>query len=245
MRRRAIVSADHPDSISVVFPVYNDALSIGKLVEDTKELLQRRFRDWEIILVDDGSFDASPRVTDGLAAADARVRVIHHERNLGYGGALRSGFAHASKQLLFYTVGDAQYDPKELSLLLDRLDGADVVTGFKIRRSDAFHRRIEGRVYHGFARFFFGLNLTDVDCDFRLFRRHVVDDILPLEMSGGTIGAEILAKVWRRGYRVAEVPVHHYPRPHGASQFFCARRIWRAVRELTWYWLKTVVLKLQ
>jgi glycosyltransferase involved in cell wall biosynthesis len=230
-----------PYSISVFFPVYNDALSIGKLVDDVKGVLRRRFNDWEIILVNDGSADGSGQVVDELAASDPRVRAVHHDRNRGYGRVVRTAFAHCTKDLIFHTDGDGQFDPRELDLLLDHMDDADVVHGFKIRRSDHVVRRIEGRLYHAIVRMFFGVNLRDVDCEFRLFRRYVIEDITPLLCSGGVIGTEILAKVHERGYRVAQVPVHHYPRPHGRSQFFCPRHLGWAILELFILCFKRVV----
>jgi len=230
-----------PLSISVFFPVYNDALSIGKLVNDVKGVLGRRFDDWEILLVNDGSADGSGQVVDELAASDPRIRAIHHDRNRGFGHVVRTGFAHCTGDLIFYTDGDGQFDPKELDVLLDHMDNADIVNGFKIRRNDHVVRRIEGRLYHAVTRMFFGVNLKDVDCDFRLFKRHVVEDIMPLQCSGGVIGAEILAKVHERGYRVVQVPVHHYPRPHGRSQFFCPRHLGWAILELFIMCFKRVV----
>jgi len=221
-----------PNSISVFFPVYNDARSIGKLVTDAEGVLRRRFDDWEIVLVNDGSRDGSGGVVDALAASNPRIRAIHHGRNRGYGCVVRTGFAACTKDLIFYTDGDGQFDAKELDALLDHADGADVVNGFKIQRDDHVVRKIEGRLYHAVVRMFFGVNLKDVDCDFRLFRRHVVEDITPLLCSGGVVGAEILAKVHERGYRVVQVPVHHYPRPYGRSQFFCFRHLGWAIVEL-------------
>jgi len=231
------------ESISVFFPVYNDARTIGKLVRDVRGVLQRRFNKWEIILVNDASEDDSAQVVDALARSDGHIRVVHHETNRGYGGALSSGFAHSTGQLVFYTDGDGQYDPRELERLLDHLDHADIVNGFKVRRSDTFVRRIEGRFYHAVSRFLFQLSVRDVDCDFRLLRRHVVDDIMPLWCSGGTIGVEMLAKAREYGHHVATVPVNHYARPYGRSQFFRARRLARSVREMFELWCLLVAGK--
>lgn len=232
-----------PDSISVFFPVYNDARSIGKLVEDVREVLRRRFRDWEIILVDDGSTDDSPAVVDRLAASDRRVRAVHHGRNRGYGAAIATGLATGTGELVFYTDGDGQYDPRELDLLLDALGDADVVNGFKTARADHMVRKFEGRLYHAVGRVLFELSVRDIDCDFRLFRRHVVRHILPLACSGGTVGVEMLAKVKIHGYHVAEVPVHHYPRPYGTSQFCGAGRIARAIWQMFLLWVTLVCRK--
>ncbi|HOX38884.1 MAG TPA: glycosyltransferase family 2 protein [Candidatus Brocadiia bacterium] len=230
-----------PSSISVFFPVYNDAGSIAKLVADVRSVLIGRFDDWEIILVNDGSQDESPRIVDALAASDPRIRVVHHSQNRGYGGALKSGFANARKELIFYTDGDGQYDPKELSLLLERIDEADMVNGYKIRRSDNIVRKTVGRTYHFANRALFGIQTRDVDCDFRLFHRRVIDAIT-LESDSGAICVEMMAKVRICGFNVIEVPVHHYARQYGKSQFFRPKHITRTVLRIAHLWLLLVIL---
>jgi glycosyltransferase involved in cell wall biosynthesis len=152
-------------------------------------------------------------------------------------------FAAATKDLIFYTDGDAQYDPAELSLLYATLQpGIDVVQGYKIERSDPFHRKLIGRVYHHFVRWWFGLHLRDVDCDFRLIRRHVLETF-PLESSSGCITVELMTRIEQNGFRVVEVPVHHYHRAYGQSQFFNFPRVARTLSELAVLWLKLKVLR--
>jgi len=151
------------------------------------------------------------------------------------------GFAKATKDLIFYTDGDAQYDPRELKLLLPALrDDVDVVNGWKIDRGDPLHRIIIGRIYHHTVKLLFGFKLRDVDCDFRLIRRHVFDDI-ELESDSGTICLELVKKLQDAGYRFAEVPVHHYHRTYGKSQFFNFPRLWRTFVQLIGLWWKLVV----
>ena len=231
-----------PKSISVFFPLYNDAPSVELMVGRAKSVLEKVSDDWEIILVEDCSPDNVAAIADRLAAGDPRIRVIHHPRNMGYGGALRSGFAAARKDLIFYTDGDAQYDPRELALLLEHIAHADIVTGYKIDRSDRMIRKVLGRVYHTAVKALFGLPLRDVDCDFRLFRREVIESI-ELESDSGVICAEMMTKVQGAGFRIIEVPVHHYPRLAGRSQFFRPGRILRLLRGLVAQWLKLIVLE--
>jgi glycosyltransferase involved in cell wall biosynthesis len=167
--------------------------------------------------------------------------VMTHRTPLGYGGALRVGFASATKDLIFYTDGDAQYDPRELKLLLPALrDDVDVVNGWKIDRSDPLHRKIIGRVYHHTVKLLFGFKLRDVDCDFRLIRREVFE-VVDLESDSGTICLELVKKLQDAGYRFAEVPVHHYHRTYGESQFFNFPRLWRTGVQLIELWWKLVV----
>src|SRR5690606_30769854 len=139
--------------------------------------------------------------------------------NRGYGGALRSGFASGEKEWIFYTDGDAQYDVRELERLVERAGpDVDVVQGYKIQRHDPLHRIVIGRLYHWFIRMTFGIRLRDVDCDFRLIRRAVFDKVV-LTRDSGVICAEMMTKIQRAGFRIVEVPVHHYQRAHGKSQF--------------------------
>ena len=167
--------------------------------------------------------------------------MIHHPVNRGYGGALRTGFQSAKKDLIFYTDGDAQYDPREMESLFEVWDDAsDFVNGIKIDRSDPLHRAIIGRIYHWFVRLSFGLKLSDVDCDFRLFRRSIFDKV-QLTKDSGVICVELMKKVQDHGFRIQEVPVHHFHRAYGRSQFFNFRRIARTLLDLARLWLDLVV----
>jgi glycosyltransferase involved in cell wall biosynthesis len=169
------------------------------------------------------------------------VRIVHHPKNRGYGGALRSGFEAASKEYVFYTDGDAQYDPAEMTVLWARLtDDVDRVNGWKISRSDPLHRIIIGRIYHHTVKTLFGLTVRDVDCDFRLIRRRIFD-VVQLEKSSGVICLEMMKKFQDAGFRVAEVPVHHYHRAYGKSQFFNFRRIFKTGVDVMKLWWSLVI----
>jgi glycosyltransferase involved in cell wall biosynthesis len=229
--------------ISAVFPAYNDGGTIASMVLAAIAALRRETEDYEVIVVDDGSRDHTALVLDELASRCPELRVIHHERNRGYGAALRSGFAAAGKEWVFYTDGDWQYDPLELSRLAAAAGpGIDVVNGYKLGRGDPFYRKVIGRIYHHFVRFAFGFRLRDVDCDFRLIRRSVFTRI-PLESETGTICVEMVKKFQDAGCVFAETPVHHYWRPYGRSQFFNWRRLLRLARQLARLWWKLVVRK--
>lgn len=233
-------------SISAFFPAYNDGGTIASMVVSALLTLQELVDDYEVIVVDDGSSDYTGWLLDGLAHQYNRLRVIHHSRNRGYGGALRTGLANATKEWAFYTDGDAQYDPREMKDLVEaarREPGqVDVVNGFKISRNDPLHRIIIGRLYHHMVRLAFGFRLRDVDCDFRLIRRQILDNV-HLESNSGTICLEMVKKMQDAGYRFIEVPVHHYHRAYGRSQFFNFPRLWRTAVQLSQLWLKLVVRK--
>ena len=170
-----------------------------------------------------------------------QVKVVTHQVNRGYGGALRTGFASASKEIIFYTDGDAQYDPSEIEALWRTMTpGVDLVNGFKITRSDPWHRIAIGRIYHHTVKTMFGLQVCDVDCDFRLMRRSIFDRV-QLEKTSGVICLEMMKKIQDAGFTIVEVPVHHYHRAHGQSQFFNFRRVFRTGIDVMKLWFALVV----
>jgi glycosyltransferase involved in cell wall biosynthesis len=230
-----------PKSISAFFPAYNDGGTIPSMVITALRTLATVTDHYEVVVVNDGSADYTAEVLEELARVYPQVRIIHHPKNRGYGAALRTGFASAQKEWVFYTDGDAQYDPHELTILVDALaPGIDVVNGYKIVRQDPLHRILIGRLYHHFVKFMFGFKLRDVDCDFRLIRRDVLETV-PLESDTGTICLEMIKKFQDKGYKFAEVPVHHFHRAYGKSQFFNFPRLWRTAIQLTQLWWKLVV----
>ena len=231
-----------PAGLSIFFPAYNDSGTIASLVITARQTARRLTNDFEIIIVNDGSADATPQIADELARTYPEVRVIHHPKNRGYGGALISGFTGARKEWIFYTDGDAQYDPAELEVLWPaRRADVDLINGYKISRSDPLHRIIIGRVYHYTVKGLFGLKVRDVDCDFRLMRRAIFDRV-HLERSSGVICLEMMKKIQDAGFRIAEMPVHHYHRAYGKSQFFNFRRIFKTAVDVGSLWMQLVVV---
>jgi cellulose synthase/poly-beta-1,6-N-acetylglucosamine synthase-like glycosyltransferase len=268
-------------SITVMFPFLNDWGTVGSLVGLAIATVTQITDDWEVVIVNDGSrkedrealemiinfinsrgpatrqpqspptrgsrlWGSPPRVTPN------RIRVINHEKNRGYGGALRSGFAAAKKEFIFYTDCDAQYDPRELSRLWEKMNTkVGMVNGYKIKRHDPLHRVIAGRLYHYFVKFLFQLPIRDTDCDFRLIRRKVFNPSPPAGGSGhgavrlfentGTICLELVKKIDHAGYKIVEVPVHHYWRTSGKSQFFNFGRLFSTGINLCKVWWKLMV----
>jgi glycosyltransferase involved in cell wall biosynthesis len=230
-------------TVSAMFPCYNDATTIGGLVDDVHAALTPLVAALEVIVVNDGSADDSRAVLDALVVDRPWMRAIHHDYNRGYGGALITGFAAARHEWIFYTDGDAQYDAKEAAdMVVLAGDTVDVVQGYKLGRGDAWYRKLIGRAYHHVVKVMFGLPVRDTDCDFRLFRRQLIID-RPLVSSSGVICVEMMRSFHERRARFVETPVHHYPRPSGRSQFFRAPAIARSAKQLVALWWTMVVRK--
>ncbi|HWF87006.1 MAG TPA: glycosyltransferase family 2 protein [Vicinamibacterales bacterium] len=230
-----------PAGLSVFFPAYNDSGTIASMVIGAVKAASALTPDYEVIVVNDGSADATAEIADELARTYSHVRVIHHPRNRGYGGALQTGFRSATKELIFYTDGDAQYDPAELAALWARMTpDADLVNGYKMSRADPLHRVVIGRLYHHIVSQLFGLTVRDVDCDFRLLRRSIFERI-NLEKTSGVICLEMMKKIHDAGFRIVEVPVHHYHRAFGKSQFFNFPRIAKTGVDVMRLWFALVV----
>jgi len=229
--------------ISVFFPAFNDAHSIGKLVEDALEVLPELADDYEVIVVNDGSADETRDVLEALKSKYEAVRIVEHETNRGYGGALRSGFQTARNDLVFYTDGDGQYDVRELAKLYPLLtENVDVVNGYKMERTDKMNRKIIGGFYNRLAHFLFSLPIRDVDCDFRLIRRTFLGKI-SLHSTSGSICVELVYKLRKAGANFEETGINHYARQHGKSQFFTVRRVSKTLIDFFILWFQLVVLK--
>lgn len=229
-------------SLSIFFPCYNDGGTIASMVLLALETARDLTADYEVIVIDDGSVDSSRDVLRQLQKDHPdHVRPVFHQKNQGYGGALRTGFATARKDWIFYTDGDAQYDVKEIRLLAEQVtDQVEWVQGWKIKRHDPIHRIIIGRVYHWTMKLMFGLKIRDVDCDFRLIRRSVMDEI-HLTQNSGVICLEMVKKLEKRGTRCRQVGVNHFFRTYGSSQFFNFRRIAAVGRGVLRLWWRLVV----
>ncbi len=213
-------------SLSVFFPAFNDAPSLPGLIAKTFDVLEEHVQDWEVIVINDGSRDRTAQVLEDLRREyGPRLHVITHASNRGYGAALRSGFQAARKEHVFYTDGDGQYDVGELPGLLARVSPTvGLVNGYKLERSDPRHRIWIGSLYNTFARWLFRIRIRDIDCDCRVIRRALLDNI-GLTSTSGTICVELIRKLELSGCDIEEVGVHHYPRLHGRSQFFRVRSL--------------------
>ena len=217
--------------LSVFLPAHNEEGNIERVVGGFSAELPGVADSYEIIVVDDGSRDRTGEIADRMAATDAHVRVVHHPVNRGYGGAVISGIKAATKPYVLLCDGDGQFDPADIRRFAERIKDYDVVVGRRTRRADHLMRRINGKVWTVFMRMLFGLNVSDVDCGFKLFRREMVEGI-ELHSHGAMITTELLANLAGRGARICEVEVTHLPRLVGESSGNSPWVILRAFREL-------------
>jgi glycosyltransferase involved in cell wall biosynthesis len=219
--------------LSYFFPAHNEAANLRGLVEEALATLPNLADRFEIVIVDDGSKDETPAIADELTAANPGiVRAVHHPTNLGYGAALRSGFAAARFDRLAFTDGDRQFRVADLGRLIERLQagGADAVVGYRIKRADPLVRTVYARLYRLANRIWFGLTIRDVDCACKLFTRASLEGV-NVESGGAFFSAELLIKLRARGRRIAEVGVPHYPRTAGSPTGAKASVVFRAVRD--------------
>lgn len=218
-------------SLSVFFPCHNEQDNIGPLVTKTLDVLPRISHDFEIIVVDDGSKDQTAPIVRDLAEKHPEVRLVQHEVNRGYGGALQSGFRAATKEWVFYTDGDGQFDIAEIVDLVALTKEYDVVTCYRMNRQDSFVRKLNARAWGMLVNLLFRFNIRDVDCAFKLYRREIFDHI-EMHSQGALIDTEILARCRQAGYTMVQRGVHHYPRVAGQQSGANLKVIIRAFIEL-------------
>ncbi len=218
-------------SISVFFPCYNEQDNVAHTVEQALAVLEKLNADFEVIIVDDGSSDTTGQIADRYASRNSRVKVVHHPTNLGYGAALQSGFKAATKELVFYTDADGQFDINEMPPLLPLMSQFDIVSCYRLNRQDSLLRKINAWCWTKLVCLLFGMKIRDIDCAFKLYKRKIFDDIKS-SSAGALIDAEILARAIRKGYTITQKGVHHYPRTAGAQTGANLRVILRAFKEL-------------
>ncbi|HEV3110617.1 MAG TPA: glycosyltransferase family 2 protein [Candidatus Binataceae bacterium] len=217
--------------LSVFLPCHNEEPNLVRVVDNFRGQLGRFASTYEIIVVDDGSRDRTGEIADGLAAADRRLRVVHHPVNRGYGGAVISGLKAATLPYVLLCDGDGQFDAAELAALVPMVANCDVVVGRRVRRADRLVRRLNGQAWTALVRLLFGIKITDVDCGFKLFKREFIQD-LNLTARGAMISTELMVKIGARGARICEVEVGHLPRLAGEQSGADPKVILRAFAEL-------------
>lgn len=221
-------------SISVTMPAYNEAENIADMVEDVIKVISELTYDYEVIVVDDGSTDGTAEVVKSIAKKYPQLRLIQHPVNQGYGAAVFDGLTNATKELVFFTDSDRQFDLREIKKLLDLIDDADLVVGYRAPRRDPFMRKVNGWGWSMLVTLLFGYTARDIDCAFKLMRRGVIEHLKDkVKSRGATFSAEFLVRAKRSGFRIREVPIRgHRPRTAGSQTGARPDVILRAFKEL-------------
>jgi glycosyltransferase involved in cell wall biosynthesis len=218
-------------ALSLVFPVFDEEQNIGKLLDESLRLAPVLTQDYEIVVVDDGSRDGSAAIVEARCRANPRIRLVRHASNRGYGAALRAGLRAARGELVFFSDADLQFDLDEIATLLAHTREFDVVAGYRKRRSDPWPRQLLAWVWGTLVRNLFDLQVRDIDCAFKVFRRHVLDE-LPMASIGAFINTEILVRASNANFRIHQVPVTHRRRRYGRQSGARPRVILGALIEL-------------
>jgi glycosyltransferase involved in cell wall biosynthesis len=218
-------------SLSVFFPAYNEEANVENMVRMAQRVLPEVAGEWEIIPVNDGSKDRTGEIIDRLAKEDPRVHPIHHEKNKGYGGAVISGYNASKLDVVFFTDGDLQFDLREITLLIEKLDEGDLILGFRKNRRDPWLRKLNAFMWGSLVKMLFGFHVKDVDCAFKMIKRRVIDKV-KLSAGGAMVSTELLARSNLAGFRFVEVGVNHYPRVAGTQTGAKLSVILRAFKEL-------------
>ncbi len=217
-------------SLSIVFPCYNEEANVATMIEQSVKTAESYGMDYEVVVVDDGSRDRTSEIVKKMAAQNPKVRLVQHEKNQGYGAAVRTALKGAKKDLVFFTDGDNQFHLSDIDKLFSRIDDCDVVAGYRISRQDKWHRRLNGFLWTQGNKVLFQIPVRDVDCAFKLFRRKVLDG-LELKSKQLLIHAEVIARLRKRGWRIQEIGIPHYPRTAGKATATGLTRILRTFAE--------------
>lgn len=222
--------------LSIFFPFWNEEKNVRNVVEDAIPVARDIAREWEIIVIDDGSSDRTYEIGKELAKEYKNVRVISHSPNRGYGAALREGFVNSKYKYIVFTDGDRQFDFSQVTRFIENIRGADVVIGYRKKRQDNWIRHILMNMLKLWDYIFFRFYFRDIDCGFKMFKREAVDAIMPLRSEGAMVTTEILAKAKKKGLKIKEVEVDHFPRKFGDQSGANLPVVIRAVLESFMLW---------
>ena len=218
-------------SISVVLPAHNEAENIKTTVESCVSYLEKNASDYEVVVVNDGSSDDTQQIVQELKSTNSKVILVNHPVNMGYGSALRSGFDKASCEYIFFMDSDGQFNINDLDRLIPLVSAKDVVIGYREDRADSFIRSLNAWLYGLYIYLIFGLKVRDMDCAFKVFPTRAYQDIRPIKSDGALFSAEFLIKLQRKGFKLNEVPVRHFPRCFGTQSGANIKVILRMFKE--------------
>ncbi len=224
--------------LSVFFPAYNEENNIEHTVLTAIETCKKIAQKYEIIVVNDGSKDKTGEICDKLASQFPEVKIITHNPNRGYGGALKSGFYAARYEYIAFTDSDGQFDFSQIEHFIPFFDEYKVIIGYRKKRVEGFLRALNAKAWGSLVNLLFGMRVKDVDCAFKVFKKEVIDAIPVLEAEGALISTELLVKIKKAGYAIKQIPVDHLPRKGGRPTGANIKVIIRAFHELFKLWEK-------
>ena len=224
--------------LSVFFPTYNEEGNIEKVTLSTKKVLEKLATQWEIVIVNDGSTDRTKEISEDLSRGDSRIKVISHDPNRGYGGALKTGFSEAKYEWVAFMDSDAQFDFAEIIKFIEKKDEADLILGYRKNRADSFARKIFTFGWSSLARVLLGLTVRDYSCGFKMIKKEVYKKVQPLVGEEKVTQIEMLVKAKRMGFKFAEVGVSHYPRTSGTQTGAKLKVVVKSVFDLFKLWRK-------
>jgi len=220
------------EQLSVFMPAYNEEENVPVVVEKILKVLPGVADEYEVIIVNDGSQDRTGEVSEGLSLAHPNVKAINHETNRGYGGALRSGFRAARYPWVAFVDSDDQFDFADIERFLPFTQSADLILGYRLQRADSLVRRLYTFGWALIPRILLGMDVRDYSCGFKLIKKSVIEAIEPLQGEEKVYQIELLVKAKRKGFRFAEVGVHHYPRVFGTQTGASLKVVFRSIQEM-------------
>lgn len=229
------------DKISVFLPTYNESEIIKEVVWNTKNILEQKFETWELIVVNDGSIDNTSEIVSEISSTDKRVKLVNHKINKGYGASLQTGFYTSKYPWIAFTDSDGQFDFNEISNFIKTQEDtdADLVIGYYKQRRVTVGKKITSKLWEAMVFIFFGLKVRDVDCGFKLISKKVINEIPKLESERGAfISSELLIKAKKKGFKIVEIPVTHYPRTKGSGTGRNLNVIFKSFVDLFRLWRK-------
>lgn len=225
-------------NLSVFFPTFNEEKNIEKTVLDAVKVLDSLKLNYEVLIIDDGSKDKTAAIADKLADKNPKIRSIHHPKNLGYGGALKTGFKNSKYSWVAFADSDGQFDFSEVKPLLEKTDSADLVLGYRLSRADSLMRKIFTFGWAMIAKVLLGLDVKDYSCGFKLIKKEVFEAVQPLEGEEKVTQIELLVKAKKKKFKFAEVGVHHYPRVYGEQTGANIKVVLKSIIDLIKLWWK-------
>ena len=225
-------------SVSYFCPAFNEEDNLEKAIFSVFPVLRETASVFEVIIIDNGSYDKTPQIANHIAESFPETKLIRYESNLGYGGALKSGFRSACNEIVVYTDSDNQYDFNDFKKMIPYFDSYDVIIGERVKRHDSLYRKIQSAIFNLLIRILFGLNVGDVNCSFKAYKKKVLDSI-DINSNSAFIDAEMLIRVKRKGYKIYEVPVQHFPRQAGKATGAKPEVVLLTVKEIFNFWFQS------